>query len=79
MSDQRNRLIRCFAAVFPTLTIEEILVTSVGSVGVWDSLATVKLAAVIEEEFEVPIDLSGPSKLDSFEAFETYLRQRTPA
>jgi len=79
MSDQRNRLVRCFAAVFPTLTSEEILVTSVGSVGVWDSLATVRLVAVIEEEFKVQIDLSGLSKLDSFEAFENYLRQRAPA
>jgi len=79
MSDRRDRLIRCFASVFPTLTPEEILVTSVESVGVWDSLATVTLAAVIEEEFKVQIDLSGRSKLDSFEAFETYLRQRTPA
>jgi acyl carrier protein len=79
MSDQRNRLIRCFAAVFPTLTSQEILVTSVGSVGVWDSLATVKLVAVIEEEFNVQIDLSDPSRLDSFAAFENYLRQRVLA
>ena len=79
MSDRRNRLIRCFASVFPTLTPEEILVTSAGSVGVWDSLATVTLAAVIEEEFKIQIDLSGLSKLDSFEAFETYLCQNTPS
>jgi acyl carrier protein len=75
MSDGNSRLIRCFAAVFPTLTLEEIPRASVDSAGVWDSLATVTLASVIEDEFKVEIDLSDLPELTSFEAFQDYLRR----
>jgi acyl carrier protein len=75
MSDDNGRLIRCFAAVFPALTLEEIPGISVESVGVWDSLATVTLASVIQDEFNVDIDPSDLRELASFEAFQTYLRR----
>jgi len=75
MSDENGRLLRCFAAVFPTLTLEEIPGTSVESVGVWDSLAAVTLAAVIQDEFNVEIDPSDLPELTSFEAFQIYLRR----
>ena len=76
MFDGADRLIRCFAAVFPTLSPEEIPNTSVESAGVWDSLATVTLAAVIQDEFSVEIDPSDLQELTSFGAFQTYLGQR---
>jgi acyl carrier protein len=78
MSEQNSRLIRCFASVFPTLTPEEIPGTNVDSVGIWDSLATVTLAAVIEEEFNVQIDPSDLPDLNSFEAFQIYLCRLSP-
>lgn len=78
MSDQNGRLVRCFASVFPTLTPEEIPGTSVESVGIWDSLATVTLAAVIEEEFNVQFDPSDLPELTSFAAFQTYLSRLRP-
>ena len=78
MSDQNGRLIRCFASVFPALTPEEIPRTSVDSAGIWDSLTTVTLAAVIEEEFNVQIDPSDLPELNSFEAFQSYLRRLSP-
>ena len=79
MSEQENRLIRCFASVFPGLTPEEIRATSAESTGTWDSLATVTLATVIQEEFRVEIDPFDLQELDSFEAFRTYVhRLRSP-
>jgi acyl carrier protein len=73
MSEQENRLVRCFASVFPGLTTEEIWASSAESTGVWDSLSLVTLAAVIQEEFGVDIDPEVLPNLDSFGAFQTYL------
>jgi acyl carrier protein len=74
MSEQHGRLMRCFASVFPGLTPEEIRSAS-AELGTWDSLATVTLAAVIQEEFSVEIDPEVLSDLDSFERFQAYLRR----
>ena len=50
MPDMRNRLNECFRAVFPDLPEEEILAASLDRTATWDSLASVKLIAVIEDE-----------------------------
>lgn len=76
MSEKENRLVRCFASVFPGLTPEEIRRTTADSTGDWDSLSAVKLAAVIQEEFELEIDPEVLPELDSFEAFKNYLDGR---
>jgi acyl carrier protein len=79
MSENESRLIRCFASVFPDLTPEEIRLSSAESVGSWDSLSAVRLAAVIQEEFLVEIDEDVLPDLDSFGAFWSYLRGLNPA
>jgi len=79
MSEQESRLTRCFASVFPALTPEEIRAASAQSLDAWNSLAAVTLAAVVEQEFSVHIDLLELSELDSFDAFRTYLRRFSPA
>lgn len=79
MSENENRLILCFASVFPGLTPEEIRFASADSTGSWDSLTRVTLAAVIQEEFSMEIDLEALSGLDSFEAFRTHFRRANPA
>ena len=73
MLDTEERLIRCFASVFPTLTPEQIEAASSDSEGVWDSLSSVTLAAVIQEEFNVEIEPDALPDLDSFRAFRDYL------
>ena len=73
MRDQDERLTRCFASVFPGLTQEQIENASSDAVGMWDSLSSVTLAAVIQEEFNVEIELGALSNLDSFQAFRDYL------
>jgi acyl carrier protein len=78
MSEREQRLIRCFASVFPGLTPEEIRVTSAGAAGMWDSLATVTLVAVVQEEFGVEIDPLQIQELDSFEAFRNSVDRLSP-
>ena len=79
MSEIENRLVRCFASVSPELTPGDIRHTNTESMGVWDSLSTVRLAAVIQEEFGVEIDPDVLPELDSFEAFRAYLCGLSPA
>ena len=79
MSDHETQLIRCFASVFPALTPEQIRTASVQSLDAWDSLASVTLAAVVQQVFSVEIDLLDLSELDSFDAFRTYLSRLGPA
>jgi acyl carrier protein len=73
MRNQDERLILCFASVFPGLTPEQIENASSDSVGTWDSLSSVTLAAVIQEEFNVEIEPNALPSLDSFRAFRDYL------
>jgi acyl carrier protein len=60
VDDGAAALDRCFAAVFPGLADDEIPGASVDNVPEWDSLASITLIALLEEEFsfEIPdIDL----------------------
>jgi acyl carrier protein len=77
--EQEDRLIRCFSSVFTGLTPEEIRNTTAESMGTWDSLSTVMLVAVIEEEFNIQIDPEVISEMNSFAAFRTYLSRLSAA
>jgi acyl carrier protein len=76
MLDQEERLLRCFSSVFPALTEEEIENATAESIGIWDSLSTVTLAAVIEEEFNTQIDPEVLPDLNSYKEFRDYLFSR---
>jgi acyl carrier protein len=71
------RLIRCFSAVFPALSSEEIRAASIETVSEWDSLAAVRLVAVLEEEFGVQIDLVELQEINSFASIRNYLLKRS--
>jgi len=68
MDDLKLQLTRCFSAVFPHLSQQEIQRASLTSVGSWDSVATVTLLAVIEEEFGVQFDIQELERLVSFDS-----------
>jgi acyl carrier protein len=70
-------LINCFAAVFPDLSEAEIPAASMASVGAWDSLATVTLLAVVEEEFQVGITPDDLAQLVSFELILDFLKSKS--
>ena len=73
MAEQTDRLVRCFAAVFPNVSAERIPETSIDNVPDWDSLASVTLVALLEQEFGVQIDLFDLPELTSFSAVQNYL------
>lgn len=78
MTDQRSRLITCFLTVFPKLHKEEIPRTSMTSVDGWDSIATVTLLVLIEEEFSIEIKPEDLEYLVSFELILDYLKANSP-
>ena len=76
MSEQPEKLVRCFRAVFPDLAPDEVLLASVQTVPQWDSLATVTLVALMQREFNLEIDPLDVVDCDSFESMRAYLRER---
>jgi len=69
----RGRLTNCFRAVFPTLPEASIPGASVATITAWDSIAAITLLNVIEEEFQIEIDLDRLAELDSFESLAAFL------
>ena len=76
MNEIRERLTRCFSVVFPQLPEEEIQGAAPTTVESWDSVATITLVSVIEEEFSIQIELEDIEHLVSFEMVLAYLNQR---
>jgi acyl carrier protein len=76
MSDPESQLLRCFASVFPSVAPEELRDISIESAGVWDSLASVTLTAVVEEECGIAIDPALLPDLTSYKAFLVYIEQQ---
>ena len=79
MNDVRERLVKCFAAVFPKMSEEEILRATPTSVEGWDSLSNVTLMSVIEEEFNTSIAMEDIEHFLSFEMALFYLKSRLRA
>jgi acyl carrier protein len=74
MDAPTTRLVKCFATVFPDLNEEQTLQASAAGLTQWDSLATLNLMALIEEEFGLSIDLDdleAPSFKSLLEMIET--------
>ena len=68
MSDISQRLVECFQAIFPELDESTIVQLSAESSEDWDSLATVNLVGVLEEEFDVEISADDAPQLVSFQS-----------
>ena len=79
MADAREQLIECFSAVFPDLEPGEIAIASPHSVASWDSLALVRLIAVVEETFEISVAAEDMETFLSFELFLDYLGSHADA
>ncbi len=76
MSGTDDRLKRCFASVFPEVPAEELTKASTETVPAWDSLAAVTLVAVLEEEFNIQIDLLALPELTSYVAIRSYVEKQ---
>jgi len=77
MSNVEERLQGCFSAVFTNLSSDEILQCSNASVATWDSLATVTLVSLIEEEFGVTIAPEEYEYMVSFDLVTQCLKNKT--
>ena len=78
MAELENRLVNCFATVFPELDRQAIPSVAIGSLASWDSLAGITLISVVEEEFGVSISPDDMADLISFELVLDYLRRSSP-
>jgi acyl carrier protein len=67
----------CFQTVFPELTESEIFDASHASVAAWDSIASITLVNVIEEEFNIEVDFEVLAELTSFDRMLDYLNQHS--
>jgi|HubBroStandDraft_6_1064221.scaffolds.fasta_scaffold1383048_1 acyl carrier protein len=65
--NEKSRLLDCFAAVFPSLSREQIERAEQANLPEWDSIATVTLITVIEDEFHVEIPATEIENLVSFD------------
>jgi len=79
LSDLDSRLAKCFSAVFPALDPGEIREASHETVPGWDSLAALRLVAVVEEEFGAQIDLAELTDMVSFASIRDYLQRKVEA
>ena len=73
MSEINNRLLRCFASVYPAMSEIEIRACDVDLLFEVDSLAGVTLATVIDEEFGVDMDVSDLLGLKRFAVIAEFL------
>lgn len=74
MDDVASQLVRCFSAVFPDLSEDAIRKASLTSVPNWDSISTVTLVALIDEQFGIVIEPNQIGELTSFESILEFLR-----
>jgi acyl carrier protein len=72
MNDVKQRLEKCFSAVFPELSLEEIEKSTACHAANWDSLSAVTLLAVVQEEFGIDLDVND---MESFRSFEEILKR----
>jgi len=70
MHETRDRLVNCFALVFPEMPAEGIPRAAITSVEDWDSTATVTLLGVVEEEFDLSFE---PEEIENFDRFGSIL------
>jgi len=76
MDDLEGKLIDCFAVVFPDLAREEVRLASMASVPGWDSMASINLVAVIEEEFGIQLEIEELADMASFASVLDLLHQK---
>jgi acyl carrier protein len=74
MQSTDQRLVTCFEAVFPDLQSRDIPKASAKNVSAWDSVATITLLSVVEEEFGVRFTPEQMEQATSFEAIKQQLK-----
>lgn len=68
MADVESRLLKIFESVFPAVPQQQLRNVDQHNTAAWDSIATVTLISLIEEEFNISFDLDRMETLTSFAA-----------
>jgi acyl carrier protein len=79
MDNTSARLTKCFLAVFPEMTPAEVPTAATVAVKNWDSVASVTLFTVIEEEFGIALSLDALDEFNSFQHILSHLEQKLGA
>ena len=66
MNDAEDRLAQCFLLALPVLDRASVKDASMATVAAWESLTTVNLMSLIEEEFEISIPAEAIAEFTSF-------------
>ena len=74
MDEVKDRLARCFIAVFPELSEQAVHLAEPSTVKGWDSVASVTLMATVEEEFGVSFDIQEAADLMSYGKMLEFLK-----
>jgi acyl carrier protein len=69
-TEMRQRLAGCFTTAFPDLDPAKVEAASMENVATWDSMYTLNIVALVEEEFDIMIGIDEIGGLASFKAFE---------
>ncbi len=77
MNDTQARLTKCFSSVFPKLSDQEIVSAGVENVEEWDSVMTITLLTVIEEEFGIEFEVDALERLTSYQSVLDYVSETT--
>jgi acyl carrier protein len=79
MNPLKSRLVNCFLTVFPDLSESQILGATQENLAAWDSVAAITLVNVIDEEFNIEMDIDTLADLTSFSKVYEYLEKEVPA
>jgi hypothetical protein len=77
MVECESRLVSCFRAVFPYLDEKGARGATVSSIPEWDSVATVTLITVVEEEFGISVEVDDVDQMVSFDRLLGYVQAKT--
>ncbi len=76
MTPTESKLMDCMKTVFPTVSEGQLPDASMENLAQWDSLSTVTIAALIEENFEIEIEPEDLAKLTSVKSIASFLQER---
>lgn len=76
MTDLEKRLHKCFRLALPNISPDLIARASQAAVPEWDSLASVNLLTLVEEEFDVQIPEEDLGEFRSWELILDWLQRR---
>jgi len=79
MSSLEERLTRCFLLALPELRETGVSQASTATVAAWESLTTVNLLSLVEEEFNIAIPAEDIEEFVSFERVLNVVRRHCDA